>query len=61
MHGPPAPHSPRQRSERSAIRVAYVSADFREGPLGTLMTGVFERHDQRKIETIGVSLGPDDG
>ena len=58
---PPAPHSPRQRSERSAIRVAYISADFREGPLGTLMTGVFERHDQHKIETIGVSLGPDDG
>ena len=58
--GPSAPVRPRERSRHSAIRVAYVSADFREGPLGTLMTGVFERHDKRRVETIAVSLGTDD-
>ena len=57
--GPTAPR-PTLRSHPSALRVAYVSADFREGPLATLMTGVFERHDRNRIETIGVSLAADD-
>ena len=43
------------------MRMAYISADFREGPLATLMTGVFEHHDRHRTETIGVSLGADDG
>ncbi len=61
QHPGPSPlHAPR-RHKRPAIRVAYISADFRDGPLATLMTGVFERHDQRNIETIGVSLGAEDG
>jgi predicted O-linked N-acetylglucosamine transferase (SPINDLY family) len=58
--GPTAP-SPRLRPEHSALRIAYISADFREGPLATLMTGVFEHHDPRRVEAIGVSLAPDDG
>ena len=61
QHPGPSPVCTPQRHSRPAIRVAYVSADFREGPLATLMTSVFERHDQHKIETIGVSLGADDG
>ena len=56
-----APSRPRTRPQDSTLRIAYISADFREGPLATLMTGVFERHDRRRIETIGVSLGADDG
>jgi len=43
------------------IRVAYVSADFREHPVSRLMTGVFERHDRRRFEISGYSLRPDDG
>ncbi len=43
------------------IRVAYVSADFREHPVSYLMTGVFERHDRQRFEITGVSLRPDDG
>ena len=58
--GPSAPRTPR-RQRTSPLRVAYVSADFRDGPLGTLMTGVFERHDRSRIETVGVSLGAGDG
>jgi predicted O-linked N-acetylglucosamine transferase (SPINDLY family) len=52
---------PRPRSSNSTIRVAYVSADFRAGPVATLMAGVFERHDRERFETVGVSLAPDDG
>lgn len=57
--GPPS--FPPERHRHSAIRVAYVSADFRDGPLATLMAGLFERHDQNRVETVGVSLGRDDG
>ena len=46
------------RHER--IRLAYVSPDFREHPVGHLMAGVFERHDKSRFETIAISLGPDD-
>ena len=43
------------------IRLAYVSPDFREHPVGHLMAGVFERHDHSRFETIAISLGVDDG
>ena len=59
--GPTAPSHPHMRTTRSAPRVAYISADFRDGPLATLMTGVFERHDRNRVETIGVSLTASDG
>jgi predicted O-linked N-acetylglucosamine transferase (SPINDLY family) len=42
------------------IRVAYVSADFRAHAAATLTAALFERHDRRRFEVIGVSLGPDD-
>ncbi len=48
----------RYRHER--IRVAYLSPDFREHPVGHLMAGVFEHHDHQRFETIAVSLGVDD-
>jgi predicted O-linked N-acetylglucosamine transferase (SPINDLY family) len=53
---PPVPRRPRDR-----IRVAYVSADFREHPVSYLMAGVFERHDRSRFEITGISLAPDDG
>jgi len=46
------------RHER--IRVAYVSSNFREHPLGHLMAALFEQHDRERFETIAVSFGPDD-
>jgi protein O-GlcNAc transferase len=49
----------RYRHER--IRVAYVSPDLREHPVGHLIAGVFERHDKTRFETIAISLGIDDG
>jgi len=42
------------------VRVAYVSADFRQHPVAQLLVEVIERHDRSKFEIIGVSLGVDD-
>ena len=38
------------------MRVAYVSADFREHPVPYLLVGVLERHDRATFEVIGISL-----
>jgi len=38
------------------IRVAYLSADLREHPVSALLARVFEKHDRRRFETIGISL-----
>src|SRR5207302_6743552 len=53
------PHQAFQSNRR--IRLAYVSADFHAHALATLMVGLFEKHDRTRFETIGVSLGPNDG
>jgi protein O-GlcNAc transferase len=50
----------RARSRRRKIRVAYLSADYREHATTFLITGLFERHDREKFEIIAVSFGPDD-
>jgi predicted O-linked N-acetylglucosamine transferase (SPINDLY family) len=42
------------------IRIAYVSADFREHPVSHLIAGVLEAHDRRRFEVTGVSLQPQD-
>lgn len=40
------------------IRIAYVSADFREHPVSYLLVGALELHDRERFEVIGVSLAP---
>jgi predicted O-linked N-acetylglucosamine transferase (SPINDLY family) len=52
--GPCLARASRGTSER--IRIAYVSADFREHPVSELLVGVLEQHDRRRFEIIGVSL-----
>lgn len=42
------------------LRIAYVSPDLREHPVGHLMCGIFENHDKTRVETIAISLGVDD-
>jgi len=49
-----------EKYDHRKIRIAYVSPDFREHPVGHLIAGVFEHHDRDKFETIAVSLGIDD-
>ena len=42
------------------IRVAYLSADFREHAVSYLLAGVFEQHDRDRFYTTAVSLQRDD-
>jgi protein O-GlcNAc transferase len=42
------------------IRIAYLSADFRQHAIAYLTAGLFERHDRSRFEIIGVSFGVDD-
>jgi len=56
---PPAP-VPLWRGERyehERIRVAYLSADFKEHAMAYLMAELFERHDRARFEVTGVSWG----
>src|SRR5262249_49363445 len=49
----------RNKADQKRLRIAYVSADFREHPVAFLMAGLFERHDRSRFETFAVSLYPD--
>ncbi|MGQ0709286.1 MAG: O-linked N-acetylglucosamine transferase, SPINDLY family protein [Rhodoferax sp.] len=62
-HNPPRPVALWQgeRYRHRKIRIAYISPDLREHPVGHLMAGVFEHHDKNRFETIALSLGIDDG
>jgi predicted O-linked N-acetylglucosamine transferase (SPINDLY family) len=43
------------------IRVAYLSADFHTHATAHLIAGVIDAHDHARVESFGVSFGPDDG
>lgn len=43
------------------IRVAYLSADFNRHATAILIAELFELHDRRNFEIIGISFGADDG
>jgi predicted O-linked N-acetylglucosamine transferase (SPINDLY family) len=51
----PAPLAPRRRGNHPRIRVAYLSADFREHPVSRLLAGVFEQHDRERFDVSAVS------
>ncbi|HEY2201235.1 MAG TPA: tetratricopeptide repeat protein, partial [Solirubrobacteraceae bacterium] len=42
------------------IRVAYLSADFRDHVVSYVMAPVYERHDRERFHTIGISLATED-
>lgn len=52
---------PRMPSPVSRLRVAYLSADFRNHATANLMAGVFEEHDRERFAVSAISYGPDDG
>lgn len=59
-----APTDPLWRGERYAherIRIAYLSEDFRDHAVASLMAGVWEAHDRSRFETFAISFGVDDG
>ena len=49
-----------KRYGHARIRLAYLSADFCNHPVGIAIAGVLESHDRARFETIGLSYGPDD-
>lgn len=48
-----------EQYEHNRIRVAYLSADFRDHAVAYLMAGLFERHDKTRFEITAVSFRPD--
>ena len=49
-----------ERYSHDRIRIAYLSADFRDHPVSHVLAGLFEKHDRARFETIALALGPDD-
>ena len=49
------------RARGTRLRIGYLSSDFREHPVSSLIAGHFEHHDRRRFEVFGYSHGPDDG
>ena len=43
------------------IRIAYLSADFRQHPIAFLLKDLFDLHDRSRFEVMGLSFGHDDG
>jgi protein O-GlcNAc transferase len=58
-HYPPQAKTllPGLRSRPDRIRVAYLSGDFGAHAVTYLLSGVFERHDRSRFETIALSWG----
>jgi predicted O-linked N-acetylglucosamine transferase (SPINDLY family) len=50
-----------RRYRHDRIRLAYLSADFREHATAFLAAELFERHDRRRFDLHAISWGPDDG
>ncbi|MDF0494522.1 O-linked N-acetylglucosamine transferase, SPINDLY family protein [Bradyrhizobium yuanmingense] len=51
---------PRTRTQASRLRVAYLSADFRNHATANLTAGLFEQHDRERFDITAISYGPDD-
>ena len=61
-HFPPAtsPLWHGERYDHERLRIAYLSADFRQHPVAMCMAGVIECHDRSLFEVTALSCGPDD-
>jgi protein O-GlcNAc transferase len=49
-----------ERYGHDRLRVAYLSADFRDHVVSYVMAPLYERHDPGRFHTIGVGLAADD-
>jgi len=52
---------PKTPSPASRLRIAYMSADFRNHATANLMVGLLEKHDRTRFDITAISYGPDDG
>jgi predicted O-linked N-acetylglucosamine transferase (SPINDLY family) len=62
-HKCPEPQQRAWKGKRYAhdrIRVAYLSADFRDHATSRLIVEMIERHDRTKFEIFAISFGPND-
>ncbi|HEY0267181.1 MAG TPA: tetratricopeptide repeat protein, partial [Rhizomicrobium sp.] len=50
-----------ERYRHDRIRIAYLSADFRNHPVAVQLAQHLEQHDRSRFEIVGVSSGADDG
>jgi protein O-GlcNAc transferase len=50
-----------EKYSHDRIRVAYVSTDFRQHAIASILAGMFEGHDRSKFEVTAISIGPNDG
>src|SRR5262249_11218450 len=50
----------RRRQSGDQIRIAYLSADFRQHVMASVIANIVERHDRSRFEILGVSFSPDD-
>ena len=55
-----SPLPPRAPARHEKIRLAYLSADFRAHATAFLTAELFELHDRRRFEIVGISYGADD-
>jgi protein O-GlcNAc transferase len=46
------------RHSHERLRIAYLSADYRQHATAILMAGLFEAHDRSRFEIIALSFGP---
>ncbi len=51
----------RRGAAHDRLRIAYVSADFREHPVSRMIARVIERHDRARFAVTAVALNPSDG
>jgi len=59
----PQPAQPLWKGEayhHDRVRIAYLSADFRQHATAELIAGLIETHDRSRFEVIAVSFGRDD-
>jgi len=49
------------RAPHDRLRIAYLSADFRDHAFPHLAAGMWEQHDRSRFETVAISYGVDDG
>lgn len=52
-------HAVREMSSR-ALRVGFVSADFRDHPCAVLLVPLVEKLDRARVNPIGINIGPRD-
>lgn len=60
----PRPLAPLWRGEtynHTRIRLAYLSPDFRDHPVGHQIADLLERHDRARFDVIAISTSPCDG